>query len=165
MSAIAVRLVTQNAEQTVAVGRLLGEHLIPGDVVLLDGPLGAGKTQFAKGIAAGLGVPPEVPVVSPTFVLVREYEGRVRLFHCDLYRLGAPEEVFDLGIDQVWADRLGVVIVEWGDRFPGVFPPEATGVSLDHVPDNAAHRRLVLRVVGDRPALLAAIRGRAGVRA
>ena len=104
-------------------GRLLGERFEAGDVVALRGELGAGKTLFAGAIARGLGVPPEIPVTSPTFTLINEYDGRLHLYHLDLYRLGDPEELETLP----WREALfgeGVAVIEWPDRM-GPFLPEA----------------------------------------
>jgi tRNA threonylcarbamoyladenosine biosynthesis protein TsaE len=103
-------------EQTRALGVALAALLEPGDVVLLVGALGAGKTVLAQGIAVGLGV--DEPVVSPTFTLAREYEGRLLLVHADLYRLEQGDEIADLGLDDF--DR-GVAVVEWGDRAAALF--------------------------------------------
>jgi tRNA threonylcarbamoyladenosine biosynthesis protein TsaE len=96
---------------TRAVGRRLASLLRPGDVVLLSGDLGAGKTLFAGGIGDGLGV--EQPVVSPTFVLVRQYEGLLPMFHADIYRLGSTAEIEDLELPAAASD--GVLVVEWGE--------------------------------------------------
>lgn len=97
--------------ETRAVGRRLASLLRVGDVVLLSGDLGAGKTVFAGGIGEGLGV--DDPVVSPTFVIVRRYRGLLPMVHADLYRLGTSAEVEDLDLEFEAAD--GVLVVEWGD--------------------------------------------------
>ena len=104
--------------ETAAVGRELASTLSAGDVVLLYGDLGAGKTAFVKGLAEGLGVARE-EVSSPTFTLVQEYRGgRLTLFHVDLYRLDDPREIFDLGLDEIAAD--GVLAIEWADKLNSV---------------------------------------------
>ena len=103
---------TRSAEQTEAVGEEFAAGLGPGDLLLLEGDLGAGKTTFVRGLARGLGV--TVAVQSPTFQLVRVYPGRVQLGHVDLYRLEAGAEIGDLGLDDLL--DAGVVAVEWGDR-------------------------------------------------
>lgn len=109
------RLVTHSASEaeTVAAGRGLAERLSPGDVVLISGPLGAGKTAFVRGLAEGLGASPG-DVSSPTFTLIQQYAGRVPLFHADLYRL-TPPEADDLGLEDTGED--GVLAVEWPDRW------------------------------------------------
>jgi tRNA threonylcarbamoyladenosine biosynthesis protein TsaE len=109
-------LVTHSELQTAAVGRELAATLRAGDVVLLSGDLGAGKTAFVRGLADGLGVPPD-EVSSPTFTIVQEYRsGRLLLFHADLYRLSDPREIDDLGLDEIAAD--GVLAIEWAEKLP-----------------------------------------------
>src|SRR6478752_3572153 len=93
-----LELRSASAQRTHALGQLLGGRLAPGDVVLLSGELGAGKTVFAQGIGAGLGV--SGPINSPTFTLLKEYAGRLPLYHFDLYRIEDPEELFALGFDE-----------------------------------------------------------------
>ncbi len=105
-------VLTHSAEETEAEGERLGRELKPGDLILLVGPLGAGKTTFVRGVARGTGS--DAPVASPTFVLVRVYEGRIQLAHVDLYRLKAAPELRDLALDEL-LDQ-GAVVVEWGDR-------------------------------------------------
>ncbi|MGA7911168.1 MAG: tRNA (adenosine(37)-N6)-threonylcarbamoyltransferase complex ATPase subunit type 1 TsaE [Candidatus Dormiibacterota bacterium] len=104
--------VTDSPAETEAAGEALGRRLRIGDVVLLKGELGAGKTTFVRGVARGAGS--DAPVASPTFQLVRVYPGRVQLAHVDLYRIEKPPELADLGLDEL-ADQ-GAVLVEWGDR-------------------------------------------------
>jgi tRNA threonylcarbamoyladenosine biosynthesis protein TsaE len=103
---------SNGVEETRRLGERLGDLLRAGDVVLLSGELGAGKTVFVQGIARGLGF--EGSVSSKSFVLLGEYAGRVRLYHADLYRLEAPEEVAELALDELSAD--GVLVVEWPER-------------------------------------------------
>jgi tRNA threonylcarbamoyladenosine biosynthesis protein TsaE len=105
-------LVTISPSETEAAGEQLGRRLRVGDIVLLTGELGAGKTTFVRGVARGAGS--AAPVASPTFQLVRVYPGRVQLAHVDLYRVEKPPELADLGLDEL-ADQ-GAVVVEWGDR-------------------------------------------------
>jgi tRNA threonylcarbamoyladenosine biosynthesis protein TsaE len=118
--------ITGSEVETIAVGRELGATLEPGAVVLLEGPLGAGKTAFARGIAIGLGCDPD-DVSSPTFTIVQEYRGRVTFQHVDLYRL-APEEVDDLALDDLMPGA--VVAVEWPDRWRDA-PTDAITVKID----------------------------------
>ncbi len=106
--------VTAGEAETAALGRALGRRAVPGTTVLLEGDLGAGKTAFVRGLADGLGLDP-AEVSSPTFTLVQEYRGgRVTLQHVDLYRL-SPDEVDDLGLDDLLDDRT-VMAIEWPDR-------------------------------------------------
>jgi tRNA threonylcarbamoyladenosine biosynthesis protein TsaE len=104
--------VTSTPAETEAAGAELGRSLHAGDIVLLTGELGAGKTTFVRGVALGTGS--AAPVASPTFQLVRVYPGRVQLAHVDLYRIESPTELADLGLEEL-ADA-GAVVVEWGDR-------------------------------------------------
>jgi tRNA threonylcarbamoyladenosine biosynthesis protein TsaE len=110
---------TTSVEQTRDLGAALADVLRGGDVVVLVGELGAGKTAFVQGLARGLGV--TEPVVSPSFVLVREYEGRLRLAHADAYRLAGPAEFEDLGLEEVTGPDT-VTAVEWGDRVELALP-------------------------------------------
>ena len=115
-------IIDSNSEhETVEAGRALAERLHAGDVLLLYGDLGAGKTAFVRGLARGLGAPDE-EVSSPTFTLVQEYRGeRLTLFHADLYRL-TPAEAADLALHEIGED--GVLAIEWADRLAG--PPSPT---------------------------------------
>ena len=124
------RILTNGPEQTRNIGRAIGESAQAGDVFLLVGALGAGKTCLTQGIAEGLGVSGYVR--SPTFVLTTQYEGRLRLYHLDLYRIDAPLEAWDLGLDEQLFGE-GVCVVEWADRASDIFPGESLWVSLDHV--------------------------------
>ena len=107
---------THSEAETTAVARRMAAQLSTGDVVLLHGDLGAGKTAFVRGLAEGLGIPDE-EVSSPTFTLIQEYRcGRLPLFHVDLYRLNDPREIEDLGLDEIGAD--GVLAIEWAEKLP-----------------------------------------------
>lgn len=114
-------LSTHRPAETREIGRALGALAVPGTLVALVGPLGAGKTQLTKGLAEGLGVTSVVN--SPTFVLMNEHPGRLRLFHVDAYRLDDPEAAFAAGLlDDRAAD--GVTVLEWADRLAGWLPGE-----------------------------------------
>lgn len=115
-----LRLRSDDPDATAALGRALAELLAPGDVLLLSGPLGAGKTRFVQGLAAGLGVPTRV--TSPTFVLVRRHEGRVPLVHVDAYRLGEARDLRTLDDDVL--DTTVVTCVEWGDTVRAALPAD-----------------------------------------
>jgi tRNA threonylcarbamoyladenosine biosynthesis protein TsaE len=120
---------TRSEAETATVGRDLAQTLRPGDVVLLHGELGAGKTAFVRGLAEGLGVPPE-DVSSPTFTLIQEYRGgRLPLFHADLYRLDDPREIDDLGLEEIAAN--GILAIEWAEKLPRR-PSPAVEVSITH---------------------------------
>jgi tRNA threonylcarbamoyladenosine biosynthesis protein TsaE len=120
------RLTAYSAAETSAAGQRLGEVAEAGDVLLLTGTLGAGKTALVQGLAAGLGSPAEV--VSPTFVLVRQYPGRLELVHADLYRVDRREEVEALSLLELSA--AGVLAVEWADRAPWLATTSTTNLHL-----------------------------------
>lgn len=158
----------KTAAATRRLGQRLGALLQPGDVLGLDGPLGAGKTCLVQGLARGLGVPPEVAVSSPTFTLVNQYVGRylgqpdghasapvaaallpLTLYHVDLYRLEGPRELDELGLWEA-AESGGVMAVEWLARFPQALPADRLELTLDILPDGG--RSLGLRPGGPRAA-------------
>ncbi|MBR2782430.1 MAG: tRNA (adenosine(37)-N6)-threonylcarbamoyltransferase complex ATPase subunit type 1 TsaE [Oscillospiraceae bacterium] len=110
---------TRNEAETEAVGRVLAERLEPGDVIAYRGDLGAGKTALTRGIAAGLGISGRV--TSPTYTIVNEYtEGRIPLFHFDLYRLSGEDELMEIGWEE-YLDRGGVCAVEWTENAESLF--------------------------------------------
>ena len=117
---------TSSPAETEEAGRRFGERLRTGDIVLLTGELGAGKTTFVRGVARGIGS--SAPVASPTFQLVRVYPGRVQLAHVDLYRIERPAELAELGLDEL-ADQ-GAIVVEWGDRLQA---PGAARIEIEHL--------------------------------
>lgn len=127
--------------ETYEMGRTLGQGLSGGATVLLEGPLGIGKTVFARGIAAGLGIPPE-QVCSPSFTLVHEYSGgRERMFHIDLYRIEEVEEFDTLGLEELTASG-AVVVVEWGERLPDAYRRGGIVVRLHDIGESS--RRIEL---------------------
>ncbi len=134
-----VELVTSSARATAALAELLARAARAGDLVCLWGELGAGKTTFAKGFARGLGVTETVN--SPSFILMAEHPGRLRLFHLDLYRLADAAEALAGGLlDERQAD--GVTVVEWPDRLGSTLPPERLDVRLSGVGDEPRRIRL-----------------------
>lgn len=143
-----IELVLPGLAATRAAGAALGARAEAGDVFGLDGPLGAGKTSLAQGFARGLGVPQEVPVQSPTFALVYEYDaGRLPLVHADLYRVERAREMDELGLWELGA--AGVLLVEWLARFPGAFP-DRLQVDLAPLPAGQRGRRLRITAIGPR---------------
>ncbi|MGI6590828.1 MAG: tRNA (adenosine(37)-N6)-threonylcarbamoyltransferase complex ATPase subunit type 1 TsaE [Eggerthellaceae bacterium] len=140
---------SDSAQQTKDYGAALAPCLQPGDVVLLYGDLGAGKTQFAQGVARGLGVDDEV--TSPTFNILLEYEGRLPLYHFDLYRLTEPDQLEDIDFYAV-VEGDGASLIEWGDRFPDEMPEDRLEVSL--TVDENEQRELSVLATGPRSAAL-----------
>jgi tRNA threonylcarbamoyladenosine biosynthesis protein TsaE len=133
------RLRSDSPAATRAIGRALGRVATPGTLIALVGELGAGKTQLAKGVAEGLEVP--TVVNSPTFVLMNEHVGRLRLYHVDAYRLTDAEEAIDAGlIDERQSD--GVVVVEWADRLDGWLPAERLEIAIAGGDPDASVRTL-----------------------
>jgi tRNA threonylcarbamoyladenosine biosynthesis protein TsaE len=131
--------ITNSAEETFELAKQIGEQLKGGEVFLLQGDLGAGKTVFAKGLAAGLGIdPPEV--TSPTFTLVNSHEGRMRFFHIDLYRLDAGAHQ-GLGLEEIFDDETAVTVIEWAERLDLV-PTRATIVQMFYVSNNERRVRI-----------------------
>ena len=137
-----IDLVTRDVDETRKSAAALAELLVPGDVVSLAGELGAGKTAFVQGAARALGV--EEPVVSPTFVLVREYRGDMPIYHVDVYRLDRLQEVHDLGFED-FLDPGGVVFVEWGDAVEALLPDSHLRVELTTEEDQARFIRVSAR--------------------
>lgn len=128
--------VTSSQEETIALGERLGALLQAGDVLVLTGDLGAGKTQLTKGIAAGMGV--EDDVTSPTFNILMVYDGeRMPLYHFDLYRLDDPDQLEDIGLYEM-LDGDGACVIEWGEQFSDEIGPERLDVYLTRLDEQAA---------------------------
>ncbi len=144
-----VSLTSTSEMSTQALGSALAPIACAGDVLILSGDLGAGKTQFTKGLAVGLGV--VEPVTSPTFNILLVHEGRIPLYHFDLYRLGSSDQLDDL---DYWGvlEADGIAVVEWGDRFPDAIPPECVSVSIGIVSDD--ERLVSVTGVGPRGEVL-----------
>ncbi len=136
-----------SAAQTVSLGERLGALLGEGDFIALTGELGSGKTQFARGVAAGIGVDPAVPVTSPTYTLMNLYHGRLPLYHFDLYRLAGDQDVADLGFEEYFYGT-GVCLVEWPERLGCLLPEERLTVLFSYLDDNS--RNISFEPCGER---------------
>ena len=136
----ATSVVTNSAEETFEFAYKIGESLTQSTIFLLTGDLGAGKTVFAKGIAAGLDIDP-ADVNSPTFTLVNAHNGRMRFYHLDLYRLeGNPNDAYSLGLEEMLAETNAVILIEWSERLVNFTIPNAFHV---HISDAGADQRLI----------------------
>ena len=145
-----LRIQSAGPEMTQELGRTIGENASAGDVILLTGELGAGKTCLTQGILWGLGG--EEYAHSPTFVLMAEYQARLTLYHIDLYRLDSIDEIEELGLDEYLRGQ-GVCVVEWADRGRGLFPEGHMSIRLEVLDedtrrislaaDDARHRSLI----------------------
>ena len=119
--------ISRSDKDTFELGRKMAQNAHSGDVILLYGDLGVGKTVFAKGFAEGLGI--TEPVTSPTFTIVHEYEGSKKMYHFDLYRIGDPDELYDIGYEEYFYSD-GVSLVEWPERLEYLMPENAISVTV-----------------------------------
>lgn len=140
-------MTSQSVEQTIEIGQRLGDLLRPGDLLLLLGDFGSGKTHLVKGIALGLGS--SDLVTSPSFVLVNEYRadaahGDVTIFHADLYRIDDPGELTGIGLEEAW-NGAGVCLIEWAERAAELLPDDHLAIHIRHVNDTERVLRFVPR--------------------
>ncbi len=133
--------ITHSEEETIHLGRRLAAEWPARALVLLIGDLGAGKTTLTKGIVEGRGIADAV--TSPTFTLIHEYGDPPRVFHIDLYRLDEAHEVSSLGLDEL-LDRPALTLIEWGERFPQLWPAERIEVKLKRLPDESRRIEVIL---------------------
>jgi tRNA threonylcarbamoyladenosine biosynthesis protein TsaE len=141
-----LRARTKSVEQTKELGRALAELVRPGDIILLAGDLGAGKTALTQGLGAAMGV--LETITSPTFTIASSYEGRIRLHHLDVYRLEHLQEAIDLGLAEL-VDDGAVAVIEWGDAVAPALPPDFLEIRLQFG-EGDDDRHLDLRTVGGR---------------
>ena len=131
---------SRSPEETERLGAEFAQQLKPGDVIALTGEIGSGKTTFVRGLAQGLGVPAS-SIASPSFVLIREYRGRIPLYHADLFRLEGIPETVNVGLEEYY-DGGGVTVIEWANKIPALLPEEYLEICFE-VPDRET-RRLTL---------------------
>jgi tRNA threonylcarbamoyladenosine biosynthesis protein TsaE len=143
----ALKFRSHSPEQTQKLGMELGKFAREGDVFLLSGNLGSGKTCLTQGIAWGLDV--KEYAFSPSFVLVREYNGRLPLYHIDFYRLNTVEEILDLALDEYLYGR-GICVIEWAEKGTAVLPEDNLHIYLEYVSDIDTDRMVMLEMHGDR---------------
>jgi len=137
-----VRIISESSEKTEQFGFSLGQLLLPGDFISLHGELGAGKTRLAGGIAKGLGVDPALPVTSPTYTLLNIYQGRIPLYHFDLYRLRGDDDVLELGFSDYFSGS-GVSLVEWPERLQAELPALRMEIFMKYINENVREIELV----------------------
>ena len=132
-----MKVVTQskNTSETIRIGKSIGSRLRAGDVVALVGELGAGKTQFIKGLAAGAGVGKPTYVSSPSFTLINEYPGKVPFYHIDLFRLESQKEAEGLGLED-YLHGGGITAIEWADKIPSLLPGEMLSIHMVYTGKN-----------------------------
>ena len=133
--------ISHSPEETEAIGQTLGERLNPDTVLAYLGDLGMGKTAFTRGLARGLGC--RGRVTSPTFTIVNEYDGKIPLFHFDMYRLTDSEDLFDIGWED-YLDRGGVCAVEWSERISDALPEDTLYVTIARHPDGENWRIITM---------------------
>ncbi len=133
---------SRSEAETFALGQRIGVMAASGDIFLLDGDLGVGKTVFAKGVADGLGI--DEPVVSPTFTIVHEYEGRLPLYHFDVYRIADPDEMYEIGFDEYLYGE-GVCLIEWPSMVEELLPETAVRITIEKDMNiNPDYRRITI---------------------
>jgi tRNA threonylcarbamoyladenosine biosynthesis protein TsaE len=142
-----IAVVTGSALETAALGRRLGALLEPGDFIALMGDLGTGKTEFAKGVAVGVGVDVAIPITSPTFTLLNMYQGRLPFYHFDLYRLAGESDILELGFEEYFYGS-GACLVEWAERLQGEMPCDRLAITFSHGGEEC--RRLLFEPHGKR---------------
>jgi tRNA threonylcarbamoyladenosine biosynthesis protein TsaE len=141
-----MQITSRSVRDTLRLGGQIARHLRKGDIICLCGDLGSGKTVLAKGIAEGLGIEKK-EVVSPTFILMRKYDGRLPLYHFDLYRLGDAGEMADLGYEEYFFDN-GVSIIEWAERLGKLTPEAYLKVKIKVIAEKS--RRITVTAKGGR---------------
>jgi tRNA threonylcarbamoyladenosine biosynthesis protein TsaE len=129
------------------MGRLIGAILERGDIVALIGELGSGKTCLTQGMAKGLGVEENVPVVSPTFTLINEYPGKIPLIHLDVYRLSGPRDLEDMGYEEYFEGG-GVIVIEWAEKIRDILPAKTLFISMRYIDENT--REMILEGPGEK---------------
>ena len=139
-----IKFVTNNTEETIELGKKIGNCLRKGDVIAMQGTLAAGKTTITKGIAQSLDI--SETITSPTFCLISEYEGKMPLYHFDVYRIGSSDEMYDIGYDE-YINGDGVCIIEWANLIDDILPDEYLYIELKY---KDMSREMTLNPVGEK---------------
>ena len=137
-----LRIITHSPAKTRLMGEIIGRAIDTKTVIALTGDLGTGKTVFVQGLARGLDVPTDYYITSPTYTLINEYPGRIRLYHVDLYRITAASELFDIGFEDI-CDKNGVVVVEWADRLEPGKLSEDMAITISSVDDTTREFHII----------------------
>ncbi len=133
---------TKRVSETIRIGKTIGGYLLPGDVVALVGELGAGKTQFIKGLAAGAGIGNPTYISSPSFTLINEYPGKIPLYHVDLFRLEREKEAEELGLEEYFQSG-GITAIEWADKIPSLLPTKNLLIRIAYVGKNTRSLEII----------------------
>ena len=139
---------TRTPEETLALGKKIGEHARPGQIYTLNGDLGVGKTVFTQGVAAGLGI--FEPICSPTFTIIQEYEsGRLPFYHFDVYRIGDIEEMEEIGYDDYFFGQ-GICLIEWAELIEEILPRERIRVRIEkNLEEGFDYRRITVEGIDE----------------
>jgi tRNA threonylcarbamoyladenosine biosynthesis protein TsaE len=137
-----VAIQTKSASETIQIGKSIGSRLLPGDVVALVGELGAGKTQFIKGLTAGVGIGNPTYISSPSFTLINEYSGKIPFYHVDLFRLEREKDAEALGLEDYFQGG-GVTAIEWADKIPSFLPTELLLIHIAYTGKNTRSLEII----------------------
>ena len=136
-----------NEAQTLKLGQVIGENLVPGMIICLKGDLGAGKTTLTKGIVKGFGI--DSHATSPTFTIINEYDGEYKLYHIDTYRIETLDEMIDLGIEDYLPVRDGVTVIEWPELIEELLPEDKLILTIE--PEGVYERKITVQIHGKNP--------------
>ena len=143
-----INIETHSFEETVDFGKKIGYLLNSGDIICLSGDLGTGKTALTNGIAKSLGIASYI--TSPTFTLVNEYEGRLPLYHFDVYRIAEPDEMFDIGFEE-YINGQGITIIEWGEQIEEILPRQLVKIKITkNLSKGFDVREIAIEFIGER---------------
>jgi tRNA threonylcarbamoyladenosine biosynthesis protein TsaE len=143
-----MEFIVDNVDKTINIGKKIGGLVKSGDIICVNGDLGSGKTHFTKGIAEGLGILDHI--TSPTFTIVNEYEGRIKLYHFDVYRVNDPDEISAMGFDEYIFGE-GVCVIEWSNYIKELIPNEYISINILKIPEcDDTFRKITIEYAGDR---------------